>query len=347
MGEGRATFPPVWGEGNNLHLPVAPSFDMSGRPKRKAAVLCLQRFAAPPDGGDGVEDDDDDFAVAPPLVVKKPAAKAKTSSKVRALHTAPTAVMRTTTRLQPPGLSGPVSNNGLVNLLFDASGTRKPDSKLPSRKVPAPPSAGRLPFTVVGGPFDGVTLRPSGARAWKLVATSAAHLGWNPSTTTPRWLSGEAHKPKNRVKEEDQYRTSFPFSPPRGPAQKSKVTGEKLVWGWQTGEWLEPMEAEKQRVDRVERATPLASAEPGQSAGVKCAAAGCIARVGLEWQGRTLTELDFDLDHDGTTVTSVLARDKIAARREDLASGHSRFLCISCHRRASLSQLHFDVPPAL
>ena len=169
--------------------------------------------------------------------------------------------------LQPPGLSGPVSNNGLVNLLFDASGTRKPDSKLPSRKVPAPPSAGRLPFTVVGGPFDGVTLRPSGARRWKLMATSAAHLGWNPSTTTPRQLSGEAEKPRIRVKEEKQYKTSFPISPPRGTARKSKVTGEKLVWSWQTGEWLEPAEAEKQR---VERATLLASAEPAPVPVLEC-----------------------------------------------------------------------------
>ena len=243
-------------------------------------------------------------------------------------------------KLQPPGLLGPVSNNGLVSLLFDADGTRKPDSKLPSRKAPAPPSAGRLPFTVVDGPFDGVTLRPTGQRQWKLVATSAAHLGWNPSTTCARYGSGEARMSKTREKEEDQYKTRFPFSPPRGPAPKSKVTGEKLVWSWQTGKWLEPVEAEKQR---AERATLLASAEPAPVPALKCVE--CGVQVGdAAPGGYPMEAIDFDIVHDGKTVTSALASNKIAARREDRASGRAEIRCCYCHRRASLSQLHFDVP---
>ena len=234
--------------------------------------------------------------------------------------------------MQPRGMSAAINNNALVELIANADGSRKPDFVLPPRQQPAAAPKGKQPKIVMDGPFMGHTLVPLPNYKWKLDPECAASLSWISSPDAIRTQTGEAQESRQRSKEEQYYRTKFPISPPAGNRPKNKQ------WCWTVGEWLEPEVAEQRRAAAAE----LAAAEPEPQPKLTCGL--CGAQPGDEGPGGyPLTALDFDTDHDGITDTSATALNTIAARREALASGTARLLCMFCHRRASLKQLHFAI----
>lgn len=239
---------------------------------------------------------------------------------------------------QPRGLSGPINNNALCDVIANADGSRKPDFVLPPRQKPAAAPPGKESIVVQDGPFKGMTLLPLPNYKYRLDPLCAQQLPWISSPDAIRIKSGEAEDPRQRSKEEQHYRKAFPISRPGGPTPKSKTTGARMQWDWQVGGWLEPVEAEQRRAD----AAKLAAAEPEPQPGLKCA--NCGVQPGDDGPGGyPLTALDFDTDHDGVSDTSNTAERKLAARRAALAAGTAWFMCSICHRRASLKQLHFDM----